>query len=66
MALILGAPPLLAKLFLSTGGRRLLIEGAKPGVKTVESVATMIRLSNLVRKLESDEKRFQNPGSIRR
>jgi len=65
MGAILVAPRLLASLFLSPAGRRILIEGAKPGVGTVATVATGIRLTNLLRKLESDDRRFQNPGSIR-
>jgi len=66
MGTILIGPWALAKLFLNPTSRRLLIEGAKPGAKTIASVATGIRLTNVVRKMEQDEKKFENPGAIRR
>jgi len=65
---ILIGPWVLAKLFLNPVSRRLLIEGVKPGAKSIAGVATGIRLANVVRKMERDENKFkdQNPGSIRR
>jgi len=66
MAVILAGPWVLAKTFLNPTSRRILIEGAKPGTKTIASVATGIRLANIVRKMQQDGERFQNPRSIRR